>query len=265
MPAKTAAPMKDIYDRLSKVGITRAYVKKYILPDWWEDSIAEVPANRVQAEMILSRQLGIDLHALHDRKTRLRPRSQIVAKFKERGGVKVAQLDVAAALAARVAEIAALSIDAPLQLDALSALTIRQRILDDGARWVGFENLLDFCWRVGVPVVHVAHFPTGCRKMNGMATLAKDRPVIVLTHKRKQPAWQLFILAHELGHIIRGHLNTETVAFVDEKVNHIGAGTESPPRQVAHSASCPLPIDGSYLEIAPPTHANRRGGFPTRP
>ena len=89
MPAKAKATMKDIYDRLSKVGITRAYVKKYILPDWWEDSLAEVPANRVQAEMILSRQLGIDLHALHDRKARLRPRASYVAAGSGRGGFQV--------------------------------------------------------------------------------------------------------------------------------------------------------------------------------
>ncbi len=60
MPAKTKAPMKDIYDRLSKLVVTRAFVKKYVLPDWWSDALAEVPANRAQAEMILSRQAIAD-------------------------------------------------------------------------------------------------------------------------------------------------------------------------------------------------------------
>ena len=46
----------------------------------------------------------------------------------------------------------------------------------------------------------------------------QGRPVIVLCREETQPSWQLFILAHELGHLACGHV-PENGALFDENVH----------------------------------------------
>lgn len=66
--------------------------------------------------------------------------------------------------------------------------------------------MLDFCWKAGIPVVHFDERPKGQVKSDGLVVIVEGRPVIVIGSSRKQSAWLLFILAHELGHIVNGDL-----------------------------------------------------------
>lgn len=50
-----------------------------------------------------------------------------------------------------------------------------------------------------------------------MAALENNRPVIVLGFRHQHCARQLFILAHELGHIASGHLSNDGV-LIDEDI-----------------------------------------------
>lgn len=181
--------------------------------------MASAPANRAIVESILSRQLGLDLPAVRDPQGSIVLQPTLAARFKMRGGVDARQLDVAQVLAARLATIAALCFDRPLMLKELSAAVIRRRILQTGALWVGLEQLLDVCWQIGVPVVHLCQLPYGSKKMDGMVCWAEGRPVIVVACQHKSMAWQLFILAHELGHIICGHLLPDSPHILDDKVS----------------------------------------------
>ena len=45
-----AKPMKDLYERLRDVGFDASFVRYRILPEWWEDELAEKPANRAMGE-----------------------------------------------------------------------------------------------------------------------------------------------------------------------------------------------------------------------
>lgn len=55
--------------------------------------------------------------------------------------------------------------------------------------------------------------------MEGMVTFVCGRPVIVLTKKVPHPDWLLFLLAHEIGHLAKGHLaEDEGQAIVDDTV-----------------------------------------------
>jgi Zn-dependent peptidase ImmA (M78 family) len=67
-------------------------------------------------------------------------------------------------------------------------------------------------------VVHVSNFPkvTGQKKFDGMVGEYGDRPVILIGNNRKSPAWLAFILAHELGHIICGHVKGSSI--IDEHI-----------------------------------------------
>jgi hypothetical protein len=51
--------MRDIYQRLAAAGLKRRFLLEAVLPDWWDDALAKVPANRELAEIYLSKSLGL--------------------------------------------------------------------------------------------------------------------------------------------------------------------------------------------------------------
>ncbi len=118
-------------------------------------------------------------------------------------GTDEESVDLARLLGEQVAKFALLGV--PRQTHPTSAREIRASILEVGAPWVGFGALLDHCWSIGVPVLHVSALPDKQRKMSGMAVNIDGRSAIVLASKKSNPSWLLFDLAHELGHIALDH------------------------------------------------------------
>ena len=100
-----------------------------------------------------------------------------------------------------------------------SGAIMREEILGMGKRWVGFKELLEYSWSLGIPVLHVSGFPKSAKKPHCLTLKIKDRPVIVLCVKHNAPAWLLFILAHELGHVCLSHIENDGV-LLDEDVEH---------------------------------------------
>ncbi|MEO2088486.1 MAG: ImmA/IrrE family metallo-endopeptidase [Gemmataceae bacterium] len=209
--------MSKLYGRLGHAGLTRQYVRSTALPSWWEDEIAANPAGYAQGLLLLARHLGLDLRTLQDDAAPVQLRDFGVCKYKKRDSVSQDELSMCRTLATRAAQLAAEATATPYQGLPGCAAEIRQAILDRGARWVGLSELLDYCWSVGVPVLHLDHFPKNARRPDGFAARVGGRPVVVLCVRKRQPAWLLFILAHELGHIVRGHI-TEDGAILDDRV-----------------------------------------------
>jgi hypothetical protein len=216
--AKQTRPFADVYQRLRDLGISKPFLRDAVLPTWWDDEAAATPAGRAEGLLILARNLGFDIASLRDGSKDLRPAERPNVRFKKRNDVHEEDLRLAEQLAHQVGRHAALGVvgDQPLPTDATA---IREEILDDGdVEWIGLESLLRYCWRHGVGVLHVSRFPRGTKKMQGMAMRADDTSVIVLTSERKPSGWLLFDLAHELGHLSRGHVAADA-AIVDEIVN----------------------------------------------
>jgi len=207
--------MQNLYARLSRAGLPKEYVTQKILPEWWSDEIAERPSGYLEAISYIAKHLGIPLSDLRNTDNSLAPQDAAAARFKLREGVNEDDVTWARALAIRAAEIAASGTSRPCEYSSpLNGRSVRNQILNDGSPWVNLANLTDFCWSMGFPVIHLPSVPGN--KMDGMAVRADDRPVIVLSLNKKHEAWLLFILAHELGHILRGHLD-EDEAWVDEE------------------------------------------------
>lgn len=208
-------PMRNLYVRLAEAGISESYVRDYILPEWWSDEIAESSTGFLEAIGYIAKHLGIEPSVLRDEERSLSARNVAGARFKLRADVDAEDVTWAQSVAVRAGEMAAYATEASFQLSPEeSATSIRDCILENGAEWVDLEHLLSFCWDSGLPVLHVPEVPGN--KMDGMVVGAEDRPVIVLSKDHSQKAWLLFILAHELGHIVKGHLERGDV-LVDEE------------------------------------------------
>jgi hypothetical protein len=103
-----------------------------------------------------------------------------------------------------------------------SAPELRSLILENNSPWVGLSDLLDVCWHHQIPVVYLPSMPTAKSKMHGMVVMNDENPAILLSKKatNDHPAWVLFTLAHEMGHIFHGHLEEDgNSAIIEEEIN----------------------------------------------
>jgi hypothetical protein len=209
--------MADLYDRLAAAGFPKKFLRDRILPNWWTEEADQDPAVVLSGAIYLANRLNVNVRSL------LESNSEVVfapigqSRFKLKNGTDVQRLVIPRALSARVAELVAYGCKQPyLGLGEWSIERIRERILQS-RNAVNLAGFLDFCWSIGVPVVHCSTFPDGVQKFQGMVAYYGDRPVISLSYNHKPSARLLFIAAHELGHLLKGHV-TPDEPLIDERV-----------------------------------------------
>jgi len=187
-------------------------VRKKILPDWWDDAVTDSTAGFAELALRLSQGLGLSLETLLDDSAEIAPKDNPSYKFK--GGKTLNRQEIVGGICQRAAQIATYATTGDFQrLVGTKPEAIRDEILAAGNRWVDLENLSEYCWQHGIPVLHLTNFPTKIRKPHGLVIRVGERPPIVICRKHKQPAWLLFDLAHELGHLIAGHVQPDGLIF----------------------------------------------------
>jgi len=211
-------PMPSLFKRLAEFGFDRPYVRKVALPDWWDESTADTDDGYNQTLMLLARNLGLDIRSLQKSDVPLACRAFGTTFYKKKQNVAEDDLRQAHCIAARAAQLGCFATSVPLADLPSSAAEIRATICKGENRLLSFGALLDYCWDMGIPVLHVSHFPKHARKMDGMAARVKGRPVIVLSKNDQFSAQLLFLLAHELGHVVFNHIG-ESGMVLDDKVD----------------------------------------------
>jgi len=151
------------------------------------------------------------------------------ARFKHRVDTEESELTVAANLGLALAKTSMFSVNPPYQALPADPIAVREqclRLSEDNT--VSFKSLLDLCWGHGIPVLFLNHLPRGSKRVTGMAISIADRPAIILGFSHKQSARQLFVLAHELGHILLGHIGSDSV-LLDEELAEVQGNLEGSP------------------------------------
>jgi hypothetical protein len=242
------AAMKDIYARLKKIGFDANFLRRAVLPDWWEDSLATVAANRAMAEAAIARHLGLQISCLRDATAVIAFPALANARLKRSKNITRADVAPAMLVAQHAAEIVAKNLrDLPKFSGALSASDVRKTMLHDHAH-VDFKSLIDFCWSHGIPVIHVKTLPKHTKKMHGMALFCGATPVIVLASKRDSPPWLAFHLAHELGHILLGHVKEGMEPLVDANID---STADDPEETQADEFACEILTGQKKFQFAP--------------
>lgn len=214
-------PMASLYQRLLNVGLSKSYIQRQGLPDWWCEEYEQSEGAIVTAAAHLSNRFNLDLESLLNEQDQ--PRFILISqpKYKLQNGTESQNLPVASAIAAKVAEIVASACKSPYQpIEHLSVAAIREEILGSHQS-VDLDGFLNFCWSRGIPVMHFDRFPKakGLKKFQGMVACFDQRPVIILSLNASSPSRLLFIAAHELGHILKKHLGLMNEGFlVDEEI-----------------------------------------------
>jgi hypothetical protein len=207
MPAASAPLMPALFRRLTNIGYDEAFVRRVVLPDWWDDSLADDPTSRVQIELRVAQRLSLPLADVADPRKPLQLVKATDVRLK-RAKAGTDRADVAPGLiAARNA--VALVLPHLRNVPPLPAnLTV-----GDLRRWILARNktvdlgeLAEACWAHGIALFHFAPLPTAAKKFAGMAYYEGNRPVIVLASGYDAPPRQAFYLAHEISHVLRGHV-----------------------------------------------------------
>lgn len=216
--------MNDIYRRLKPLGFDSRFVRELLLPDWWDDELGCVPANRAIAEATISRHLKISVEKLADPHAELTIPSTVPVRLKSATrGTNPEVVRPAITIAQRIATLLAQSLSSALpKFECRSAQDIRQEILSRTST-VTLESLIEYSWAHGVIVAHLDRLPkvTGFRKFDGLALFADDQPCVLLAEKKDAPAWLAFHLAHELGHLMCRHVTPGSALLPDENLERI--------------------------------------------
>jgi hypothetical protein len=225
---KTAEPLVDsvrsLYERLEQAGLDRKFVRKVLLPDWWDDAIAQHPTGYAEARLRIARALGLSLSQLDSGDLLKSALDETRLRCKTRRGTEPYSIRWTIALAKRAAELATRATPKPYEPLPETASQIRDAILQEH-QWVSLDNLLVYCWQHGIPVIPLKSKPRRSKRVDGLIVRVGERPVIVLARDHRYSARLLFIVAHELGHWVSGHLSSEMV-LVENSITRVGGSRE---------------------------------------
>lgn len=195
---------KIIYDQLKEFGLTRAQVRK-LLPAWWvpeaekhADGIAELCA-------LIGRRLSLDVTALMNGQVKRKAAASLA--YKHRVAATPQSLQGATSIALSLAAAVSEAITTAYTPIPTSPEIFAEQVRKGGDGLVGLRSLISTCWAMGIPVVPMPNLPVGLRKMDGAVINVNSRPVILISKKKSSQAWLAFIVAHEIGHIGRRHLD----------------------------------------------------------
>jgi len=221
--------IQNIYSALSRQGLSRSKLS-HIFPEWWSPEIEATPSGAQQAKLYLARALSLRIRPISENPPRVEFDLPEERRFKRSAKTTDAEIEVAVAIAKSASRIAISAFEHEFYPPPPSAADIRSFILSKGNDWVGLQQLIDYCWDCGIPVLHLATPLLGRKKMDGIAMSLNGRPSIVLSNKRAS-GFLLFHLAHELGHIALGHVS-QNGAIVDDEIKKSDSDTGRDPQEI---------------------------------
>jgi hypothetical protein len=172
----------------------------------------------------IARALGLSLRQLDSEDPLGEMLGETRLRCKTRRGTEPYSIRSTIALAKRAAELATRATPKPYEPLPETASQIRNAILQKHP-WVCLDNLLAYCWQHGIPVIPLESKPRRSKRVDGLIVRVGKRPVIVLAHDHRYSARLLFIVAHELGHWVSGHLSSEMV-LVENSITRVGGSRE---------------------------------------
>ena len=192
----------DLRVELRRAGIANSAVDA-VWPQWWSSEAEGSLSATAELTFTVARRLGLVPRTLLDGEAEFTWRDE--TKYKRL--TSQATGEEAALSAFGFAVTRALLRGVPGgQPERYSAAAIRESILAS-APAVDAESLLVLAWALGIPVIHLRVFPLPQKRMNAMSVGLDQRAAILLARDEAYAAPMAFTLAHELGHIMLGHLD----------------------------------------------------------
>ena len=190
-----------LIDRLREAGISRAAIRA-AWPSWWSEDAGATPSGRAELRFALARRLGLEPKPL------LGERVEFVwndeARFKHLSAQDLAQKAALTSFGMSVGRLL-LRATSGEAIEIAGPDVIRRAIISTSP-FVDLGSLIAACWALRIPVIHLRVFPLEAKSMHAMVVHVNGRFAILLGRDAGYPAPVAFSLAHELGHVMLGHL-----------------------------------------------------------
>lgn len=212
--ATATNPARKLFSSFKALGLSAPQVRS-LMPDWWDDEAATDEGALLELQILLTRRLNVSLVSLQSQKPQPAFRST-TQRFKTVHPDGSSQLAVAASIGHGLAQLlASLCASTPLR-QPVDADTLRKELLKNNEA-VTLDALCEWLWSAGIPVVHVTGWPDGLRRPDAMCVRASGRPVVMVVRKESALAKLAYLIAHEAGHVMSGHLSSdENAVLVDD-------------------------------------------------
>lgn len=186
-----------------------------VAPYWWDKSLNSSPGASQQAILSIAKYLNLDIKSVLDTQAELRFRD-VSSCYRKAGNKAINDLSVATSLVYAASRTVSKMVTNSFTNFSAPAM-IREQIIESGKPYVDLLSLAEYCWNHGVPVIFLPDLPAS-KKMDAVAQEVNGRPVITITKKQKHESSLLFLLAHEMGHVFCGHLESGQ-AIIDKSIN----------------------------------------------
>lgn len=202
-------PARALMSSFKELGLSAAQVRHFV-PEWWDDAAAAEEGGMLELQMLLARRLNVGLESLQSSAPQFR---EATRRFKTIHPDSSTQLAVAAGVGHGLAQVLAGACKAaPLQ-EVLDAPPFRAQLLQKHSA-VTLDGLCTWLWAHGIPVVHITNWPKQLRRPDAMSVRVAQRPVILVVRKEAAPARLTYLVAHEAGHVMSGHLKADNNAVL---------------------------------------------------
>jgi hypothetical protein len=173
-------------------------------PSWWNDEAASSASARAELRFALARNLGLSPKSLIGERVEFVWHRQ--GRFKNLSGQTAGEQAALNAFGTAIGRSLLQAVPAGPSLGGMAVNDIRRAVLASN-RVVDLNGLLATCWAVGMPVIHLRVFPLQAKAMHAMVVESGDRHAILLGRDASYPAPVAFTLAHEIAHVVLGHLD----------------------------------------------------------
>lgn len=192
---------KILVERLRRAGFSRAAIRA-AWPTWWTQEAGETPSGRAELRFALARRLGLEPKPLLGERVEFVWNNE--ARFKHLSTQDEVQRAALTSFGISVGRLL-LRATPSNPMHSVGAEELRNAILT-GSQFVDLGSLIGTCWALRIPVIHLRVFPLEAKSMHAMVVGVDGRYAILLGRDAAFPAPVAFTLAHELGHVMLGHL-----------------------------------------------------------
>jgi hypothetical protein len=203
---RMALSSKRLRVELQHAGIANAAIDA-VWPSWWSEDANESVSATTELTYTVARRLGLSPSALFDGSTKFLWRDD--TKFKNLGTTTERQQEILASFAVSIGCCALAATPAADLRRMPDASTVRETILEQ-EHLVDATELLTLCWSLGIPVLQLRIFPLHQKRMHAVTVHQDNRYAILIGYETKYTAVFAYILAHEIAHILLGHLQNES-------------------------------------------------------